>query len=157
MTGLKLSKKADGKEITAKEFYNKCINNKLKEKEFEFSADGTTNLKLDVLPSIINKNLSAKMVGESNALGLKLYTEKLVGNTNACMGFIKEKKRGRYVPNTVLQGNIKDITVAQMAIVATYRKTREEKKYNECTYKSKNIDIKNVIIPEEYSYLIEIQ
>ncbi len=78
LTGLKVKKhkyNADGIEntndsddtISAKEFYEKCLAHRLSASDFEFARDGTTPLKLDVLPRLISKNLSATMIGDYNS------------------------------------------------------------------------------------------
>ena len=91
LTGLKIKKKKRGSEesddaISAKEFYEKCIAHRLSVSDFEFAKDGTTPLKLDVLPKLISKNLSATMIGDYNSRNPKLVTDKLAGSTAACMG-----------------------------------------------------------------------
>lgn len=56
MTGFKLRKPS----INARHFFNLCYDKRLTEADFEFSADGTTEMKMRVLPSLMKKNLSAK-------------------------------------------------------------------------------------------------
>lgn len=63
-------------EMSAADFYHRCINHKLREKDFEFASNGTTQLKLNILPYMITKNLSAKMAGDYNGSTIDLYTEK---------------------------------------------------------------------------------
>lgn len=157
LTGLKPKAfiNESGKEHTlnATEFYNRCLDRKLRTLEFDFAADGTTPLKLDVLPSLINKCLSAKMIGDYNSSNPKLYTEKLVGNVSACMGFVKANHTGRYVPNTVLKVDIRNYTVGMTKVIAVFRKCKDEKSYCECTYASKNVDWSLVKYSEEFEYL----
>ena len=50
----------------------------------------------------------AKMVEEYNFIKSLLYTEKLARNITACLGFIRDGEY--YIPNTVLKGDIRDIT-----------------------------------------------
>ena len=47
MTGFKLNKK----EISANNFFSMCCDKRLSESDFEFAADGTTEMKMRVLPS----------------------------------------------------------------------------------------------------------
>ena len=61
MTGFKLRKPG----INARHFFNLCYDKRLTEADFEFSTDGTTEMKMRVLPSLMKKNLSAKMLGDS--------------------------------------------------------------------------------------------
>ena len=146
---------ASGKlhKLTPAEFYNKCLDGKLRLQDFDFAADGTTPLKLDVLPSVINSNLSAKMIGDYNSANPKLFTEKLVGNVNACVGFVSTLPSGRYVPNTLLKVDIRTYAPNRARIVAIFRKNKMDVGYSEITYKAKNVDWSIIEYPTEFSYL----
>lgn len=122
MTGFKLRKPS----INARHFFNLCYDKRLTEADFEFSADGTTEMKMRVLPSLMKKNLSAKMLGDYNMSQPKLYTDKIAGSLSACMGFVRDGGEGRFVPNTVLEGDIRTKVKAADRIIATYRKSRGE-------------------------------
>ena len=67
------------------------------------------------------KNISAKMVGDFNGCNPKLYTEKLAGGVKACLGFVKTH-RAEYVPNTVLNTDIRTVTKISQQVIATYCK-----------------------------------
>lgn len=116
LTGIKLNDN-----ITAIDFYNRCLDHKLNPDIFSFSDDGTTQLKLAVLPQLMVKDLSAKMVGNYDGSNPKLYTEKLVGNIRACMGFKKTPNQIN-VPNTVLNVDLRAISNIPLRVIATYRK-----------------------------------
>lgn len=146
LTGLKT-------DIDALRFFDLCINKRLSENDFEFAEDGTTPLKMNVLPRIVTKNLSANMLGDYNAYNPKLFTEKLAGNVSACIGFVKTGNHGRYVPNTVLEGDIRDRVDKFYRIILTYRKKRDEKEYNEIVYSAKKVEWSKLVLPEELSYL----
>ena len=51
MTGFKLNKK----EISANNFFSMCCDKRLSESDFEFAADGTTEMKMRVLPGLVQK------------------------------------------------------------------------------------------------------
>lgn len=131
LTGIKLNQA-----ITATDFYRRCIEHRLSDDDFEFSADGTTQLKLEILPHLMVKDLAAKMVGNYDGNNPKLYTEKLAGNIKGCIGFIQTQNQIN-VPNTVLNVNIRTITNLPLRVIATYRKQREESSYSELVYKAK--------------------
>ncbi len=57
LTGFKTS-------ISPRHFFEKCLDRRLAEEEFDFSDDGTTPLKMIVLPQLVKQNLSAKMLGD---------------------------------------------------------------------------------------------
>lgn len=139
--------------LNATEFYNRCTDNKLRASEFDFALDGTTSLKLDVLPSVINKSLSAKMIGDYNSVNPKLYTEKLVGNISACMGFVKANHTGRYVPNTILKVDMRNYTAGTLKVIAVFRKSVSKQEYNELTYRSNKTEWDKIHLPKEFEYL----
>ncbi len=137
LTGIKLKPFDDsGVKFTPNLFYNKCLDGKLKPTDFTFAENGTTRLKLDVLPNIVNKNLSATMSANYINKSLVLSTSKLVGNTCACVGLIN--KKGIYYPNTLLKEDIRKFSKDTNTIVATFRKNLSDKIYSECVYENKN-------------------
>lgn len=146
LTGIKLKNT-----ISAMDFYKRCLKHKLSPNDFEFSSDGTTYLKLEILPLLLSKNISAKMIGDFNTTKPKLYTEKLVGNVKGCFGFIKTAK-SEYIPNTVLNTDIRNISNYTAQVIATYRRSQSTPLYNELVYKNNNIDWNKVILPSEYVY-----
>jgi hypothetical protein len=158
LTGLKVRKKqtantTDDGVLSAERFYRKCMEHKLSPADFDFSEDGTTHLKLAVLPYIISKNLCASMVGDFSATNPKLYTEKLVGGTKACVGFVIDSITGKYVPNTVIKEDIRNVTKNALRIILVYRKTMSDPQYEELTYAAKKVDWSAVVLPDDLSYL----
>lgn len=139
--------------LKAKDFFHKCLDGKLKFEDFDFSADNTTQLKLEVLTSIINKNLSARMIGDYCSKRLKLQTQKLAGGDKCCIGFITSSPSERYVPNTILKEDIRQCSENLARVIAVFRKVRSDEYYTELTYKAKNIDLGSIKLPVEYSYL----
>lgn len=102
--------------------------------DFEFAKDGTTLLKLEVLPRLISKNLSATMIGDYNSRNPKPVTGKLAGSTAACIGFVTTGPADRYVTNTVLKIDIRDYINNQVRVLAVYRKSMDADLYEEATY-----------------------
>lgn len=149
LTGFKLTHSS----MSANNFYDLCCDRRLTERDYEFAADGTTVMKMRVLPSVINKNLSARMLGDYNGQGPRLYTDKIAGSISACIGFVASGKRGRYVPNTMLEGDIRTMTYSADRIIATYRKRKGEERYSEIVYAAKKVDWNRIVLPEEYAYL----
>ena len=149
LTGLKSSK------ISKKDFYKKCLDGKLRESDFEFADDGTTNLKLAVLLSVINAHLGATMIGDFNSPRLKLYTDKLVGGTKACVG-LKKSNAVSYVPNTVLNEDIRKEASDICEVLAVFRKNINESLYNEVTHKGRSLDPQALSLPQNYQYLAQL-
>lgn len=150
LTGLKVHKESP---ISAADFFRRCVANRLSPTDFSFSEDGTTHLKLEVLPRVLNQNLSARMLGEPGSIRPKLYTEKLIGGTKACVGFVTDSLSGAYVPNTVLNEDIRDNVGGWLQIIATYRKKLDEPRYGELTYRAKKVDWDKVAYPAPYEYI----
>lgn len=161
LTGLKPKKIVDGEsevahDLFANDFYQKCLDHKLSPTDFDFSDDGTTHMKLAVLPGIICKNLHASIIGDYNSSKPRLYTEKIVGGIHACMGFIFDSEMSEYVPNTVIKEDIRDLTANEVRVIAVYRKPACAKQYEEITYKAKKVDWVSIKYPEEYQYLMAL-
>lgn len=146
LTGLKTN-------IDASHFFDLCITRRLSEKSFEFAEDGTTPLKLSVLPKLVTKNVSANMIGDYNEYSPRLITDKLAGSVAACIGFIKTGRKGRYVPNTVLKVDIRDCITSVGRIILTYRKLRDEIAYSEIVYSAKKMVWSELVLPERLSHL----
>ena len=127
MTGFKLNKK----EISANNFFSMCCDKRLSESDFEFAADGTTEMKMRVLPGLVQKHLSAKMVGDYNLSQPKLYTDKLAGSVGACMGFVRNGGKGRFVPNTVLEGDIRSMVKGSADIESSAETRSIQKSYTQ--------------------------
>ena len=148
LTGCKTS-------LSPRHFYRLCLAKRLSVDDFEFAGDGTTEWKLKVLPRVISRNLSANMVGEYNDSMPILYTERVAGNISACISFVHadDHPDSRYVPNTVLMGDIRTLVHKADRILVTYRKKRDETAYGEIVYAAKKVDLSAVSLPENYSYL----
>ena len=155
LTGVKTkNQEDDNKEhISAINFYNKCLSHKLSPDDFEFSDDGTTHLKLDIISSVLCKNLAAKMIGILGPGKPYLQTDRIAGGTKACIGFVVDSIKECYVPNTLLKDNILNIACSYVRVIATLRKPNSEKKYNELTYRAKNVEWDKIKLPDEIEYL----
>lgn len=133
------------------DFYNFCIDGRLKESHIEFADQGTTNQKLSVLPYVFRQeNLSASMMGTYNHSHPLLYTEKMVGGTRWALGFRDVSGHGKYVPDTLLEGDIRDNITATYRIIATYVKTAEEARFTRMIYRAKKIAYDTLRYPADW-------
>lgn len=139
--------------LSPDEFFDRSVENKLSEKDISLRSDGTTSQKLSVLPALLKKNLSANMIGDYLNTGINLYTEKMVGNVRGCLGFIKDSNNGKYVPNTVLEDDIRKRITNQRRIIAIYRKAQDRENYSEVVYIAKNTDLSAYTMPTPFEYL----
>lgn len=151
LTGVSFTK---GNVMSPSDFYAHCINHKLDPESVELKRDGTTEQKLEILPLLMTPNLSAKMIGKYKGGRIKLVTDRLAGGLIGSVGFIEDS--GRYYPNTVLKGDIRDNIEKPLRVLAVFRKSIADDRYEECTYLAKKVDLKKLAIPEPYRYLSEM-
>jgi len=86
LTGVKIISRG----VKSTEFYRLCLKSQLPKSVFTFHENGTTEMKLSVLPQIMNIHKTAKMVGDYDNAKSVLFTEKIVGTIRACVGFVRE-------------------------------------------------------------------
>lgn len=142
------------KGISANDFYRYALNNRLSEKDFSFKDNFTTELKLNVLESIMNIDTKARMIGNYCGPQLDLYTEKVTGTTTACLGLIE--KSGYYIPNSVLCGDIRSIIPKPPGkIYAIFKKSIKDDLYSQLTYKRKNLTITSNNLPKHLTAHID--
>lgn len=134
--------------IKANAFYRDAVDKRLKESAIQFKNNYTTELKLQVLQSIMNIYFSARMIGDYTGTHLELYTEKVAGTTTACLGLIPHG--GGYIPNTILKEDIRNIIPKPPGkIFAIFRKPIRQDTYTEITFRNRNIDITKKCIPHD--------
>jgi len=125
LTGVKIIEKRIRGSV---DFYEKCLKGKLSPSDFSFADNGTTDMKLSILPKLMKIQTCAKMVGIYDNTKSVLYTEKLAGNIYACMGFIKEDDY--YIPNTALREDIRNISIRpQKRVLSIFKKDIPQKIY----------------------------
>ena len=135
LTGIQLNSN-----IKSSDFYERCLNGQLSASIFDLYKNGTTEMKLTVLPQIMNIHKVARMVGNYSSTKSLLITEKIVGTITACLGFVSENNF--YIPNTVLREDIRDVTNRpQSRILAVFKKEIREQQYSSCTYLAKGISL----------------
>ena len=153
LTGICPDQKADSKyiKLNPNKFYDAAIGGKLSLKNIKLDAEGTAEMKLSVLSSIMNIHKTGKMIGEYSYIKPMLVTDKVVGTVVACLGLVKNK--GFYVPNTVLRENIKGVTrdpQKQMKqILAILAKNSKEMVYSAITHIARGVEFKEIVIPEQ--------
>lgn len=151
LTGVKILNKKIKSSLM---FYNLCLKNKLKISDFEFSKDGTTIMKLKILNNIIKISKSAKMIGDYTYSKKYLNTQKLVGNIFGAIGFIE--KDGYYIPNTLLNEDIRTITLSRGKILAILKRDRNKYKYKKIIYIAKNIRMEQLLENEKLKDIIQL-
>ena len=136
---------------TGLDFYNFCIDARLREEDIRIRKDGTTQQKLNILTSALSKqNLSASMLGNFSSQQPYLYTDVLVGGVKWAFGFIDPVGNGFYLPNTLLEGDIRKEVHEAHRIIATYVKRVESSKYEKLIYRASKIQLNRLVYPEDW-------
>ena len=133
------------------DFYNFCIDGRLREDDIEIPDNGTTNQKLSIITqAFARQNLCASMMGNYKNSHPLLYTEKLVGGVKWALGFRDVSGKGDFVPDTLLEGDIRNNVYDTYRIIATYIKRMEEPKYEKLVYRAKNLRCDELIYPDDW-------
>lgn len=140
--------------LNSHKFYDLLLAGGIDESKLKVK-DKTTYYKLEVLPQLMNLDRMSSMIGNFTGNSLFLQTNKLVGNVNACMGFIKNEQ-DVYVPNTALQKDIRNIVDDRKNIIAVLKKDINEKMYKNITYLKQNYLIKDLLQNQEINQKVDI-
>lgn len=125
---------------SAHAFYRACLHRNLEASDFFLKSDGTTIKKLEVLSSMINIYKMITTIGDYNYTKPALRTKKLIGNRNISIGFVKPRGSPYYVPNTMLQCNIKKLTkTSRKNVVAVFKKELGDLQYTQMCFAGKGI------------------
>jgi hypothetical protein len=138
--------------LTASQFYNASIDRRLTAEQFSFSDNGTTPLKLEILPNLMEIYKNARMVGDYNNARTYLYTEKIAGGVTANLGFVKDEnypQSGFYVPNTTIKDDIRSMALKPVQrVLAILLKKTSDTKYSLLTYLAKGISLNLPVLQE---------
>lgn len=137
-------------------FYKKCLKNRITEREIQFKKDGTTPLKLEALPKLVNFFHHSKMVALYNETRPKLVVDRLVGTVSYCLGFAKDDKY--YVPSSCLLEDIRNVGNKPSQILAIMSKKANDDNHIYCNlcYKAKGVYINKLNLPTELEDMVEL-
>ena len=137
-------------------FYEKCLDNRLREEDFRFAKDGSTGQKLGILENMMGMKRNATMIGDFTDKGPKLYTEKAAGNVCGCIGFVKDRNTKLNVPNTLLKKNIRDVIASPVQkVYAVISKSYRSKKYSVVEKLDKELDITKYLFSDEIESILD--
>lgn len=136
-------------------FYEKCLNNRLTENDFYFAKDSSAYQKLSILERMMNIKQNATMIGDFTDHGVRLFTEKAVGNICGCIGFVNDRNTRLNVPNTLLKKDIRDVVASPVQkVYAVISKDYKEEQYSIPEKIDSGIDIKKQFFPKEIEEII---
>lgn len=125
--------------ISSNEFYRKASKAKLGLNDFELKDDGTTRLKLNVLPNLLSMNTN--MFATYSGTRPKLYTERLLGNIRGCLGFVKSEYYGNYyVPNTTLETDMRNESSDCKRVLFILRRDKKDTHYSKIIHSAKKVN-----------------
>lgn len=149
----------DGKIIKGQSvnFFRKCIQQKLSKKDIEFKADGTTPLKLDALPSLMEINRVTRIVGDYNNVRPYLFVDKIVGGVNFCLGLKMDSNCENYVPVSALNEDIRNLSMNTSQVLAIFIKEKDLDIYSEIKYVAKGLNLENIDLPNDLIQIISLE
>ena len=115
--------------LNPSEFFELCLNKRLKVEDFKFDTGGFAKLKLSVIEKVLYFESFPKMIVHFDRYRPNLYCEKIAGTIYACIGFTQIN--GFYIPNTVLAEDSRNFSdKPSMRILAILSKKDKELLYN---------------------------
>ena len=156
LTGIELLDK-DGNVLhhQALNFYRKCIENKLGINEIRFKLDGTSHLKLQALPALMDVTKITKITGDYNNVRPYLFVDKVMGGVNFCLGLTKENKE--YVPSSALLEDINKVTDAPSQVLAIWEKDANSEVYETVKHVAKGLNLNHIQLPDEIKNMIDLK
>lgn len=138
-------------------FYQKCLDNMLTEAEIRFKEDGTTPLKLEALPKLVQFLRFSKMTVVYNGMRPKLTVDRIVGTVTYCLGFIKDGNY--YVPSSCLLEDVRRMGDNPSQILAIFSKkaVREERIYKEIRFVAKGVPLDKLTLTDNLNFLISLE
>ena len=157
LTGLQLlDKQGNQKQNCAVEFYHKCTGNNLNIAEVRFKDDGTTPLKLDALPSLMDLTNITKIIGDYDNSKKWMVADIIVGGINFCLA-VSEDKDGSYFPRSGLLEDIRNITRKSSQVLAIFQKKLNDKEeYQKVCHVAKGLELSKLNLPSEISRQVSV-
>jgi len=132
--------------LSGADFFDLAVRNRLSPNDITLANDGTTDLKLDVLPQLMNIHRTARMVGDYDFSRSLLVADKVAGTVTAALGFVQSKNL--YLPKTALKADVRDITIqsTRRKIAAVFVKRRGDELFSHLTYIAKGMTMRDEIL-----------
>lgn len=142
--------------LSAKRFYEKCINQKLSVDEFELDKSGKTQQKLMVLPFLHELLYNNCMIGNFINSGIYIKADYFVGNTKATLSVGFRYGKNVDFPVTLYKEDVRKLSQPTNKVLAIFKRDYDQVNYMECTYLSKGQEIGKLPIDEEIKASIDV-
>lgn len=119
-----------------------------------FKKDGTTHLKLEALPVLMDVTKITKITGDYNDVLPYLLVDKVMGGVNFCLGLSREGSV--YVPSSTLLEDIRKLTEAPSQVLVIMEKNTATDIYSIVKHVAKGLNLNTIKLPEEISGIIQL-
>ena len=123
--------------------------------EIKFKDDGTSHLKLQALPVLLDVTKITKITGDYNNVRPYLFVDKVMGGVNFCLGLTKEEEE--YVPSSALLEDIKKLTDTPSQVLAILEKDVNGNVYETIKHVAKGLNLNHVQLPDEIRNKIDLK
>ena len=124
--------------------------------EVRFKDDGTTPLKLDALPSLMDLTNITKIIGDYDNSKKWMVADIIVGGINFCLA-VSEDKDGSYFPRSGLLEDIRNITRKSSQVLAIFQKKLNDKEeYQKVCHVAKGLELSKLNLPSEISRQVSV-
>lgn len=144
-------------DLSAKQFYEKCLDHNISPENIRLEKNGKTQQKLMVLPFLHELLYHNCMIGNFVNNGVYIRADYFIGNTKAVLsvGFRYGKKVD--FPVSLYKEDVRKMSKPTNKVLAIFARDYKQKSYTECTYLSKGQEISKLPISEEIKALIKVE
>ena len=122
--------------LSAQQFYDACLTNKLSTKDFELDREGKVQQKLAVLPYLSELLYHNCMVGNFIENGIVIRADYFVGDTRAVISVGFREGKSVDIPGTLYKEDIRKLTFPTCKVLAIFCKSYKAEIFEKCTYLS---------------------
>lgn len=142
--------------LGASRFYEECLNRTIRIDSIQEKADGTTSLKLDALPHMINFLRTANMTVTYSKNRPYLSCDRFAGTTKYAIGFTREKN-GFFNPSSCLKEDIRNLGDVPSRVLAIFTKDVSDQVYTNIKYIAKKTALDQLTLPGELQEKISLE
>lgn len=138
---------------SAAHFFNLAVCKRLDIKKCHYKSDGTTKLKMQILPMAMNIKKNARMIGDYSEGRMHIMADKMCGTVSMTLAFINDRVYG-YCPCSALREDIRKMVTQYHSISAVFQKNMDVEKYDRLCFKNKIFDFDS--LPQEIKNKIDL-
>lgn len=125
---------------TAGRFFEKALNNKLSEKDFDFDKIGNTLRKLTVLPALPRLFYGNALRGDFNNSGISIDADYYIGGTAVRIAVAFRRDKTYDFPVSLYCEDVRKLTNRTTKVLAVWCRSFGDSKFTQVTYCAKDID-----------------